>query len=590
MKQFFKFFFASLTALFIFSFLGFLILVGIVAIASADEEIEVEANSVLWVDLGYAIPERTSDNPFQNFDPVSMTADNPVGLDNILASIEAAKDDDKIKCIYLDMNAMPSGLATVDAVRDALVDFKESGKSVIAYGDLVSQKAYYLASAADEVYMNPEGYFAFNGIGVQLAFLKGTLDKLEIEMQPFYVGKYKSAFEPLARKDISEPNEEQIRYLFDDITNHFMGNIADGRGMTIARLNEIANNLEVTRPKDALANGMIDNMLYWDELVDILHERAGSDSEEDLNTISVGKYSKTVKKGKGVTKDKIAVVYASGSIVDGEGEVDNIGGTKFGKTIAKLRKDDNVKAIVLRVNSGGGSALASEIMWREVGLASEEKPVIVSMGDVAASGGYYIACNADKIYAEPSTITGSIGVFGVMPNMEKFFENKLGVTFDEVEMHEHAVFGTGLTPLDDKEKEVIQQGVDDIYVTFITRVADGRGMDTASVHKIAQGRVWTGNQALDNGLIDAIGGMDAAIADAASMADLEEYRLVSYPEEKDPFEELMNQLTGGSSAKVKAEQAMQEEMGLFFTYYQKVAEILEWNTYQTRIPFDLVIK
>ena len=580
MKQFFKFVFATMTGI----ILLFLLFIGIVAaIASAagkEKKSTIEANSILALDLNYRIPEVTDNNPFAGLSVGNMNPKKAVGLTEIRACIKKAKTDDNIKGIYLELGINDNGFATLEAIRQSLLDFKKSGKFVYAYGEVLTQKAYYLATAADKIYMNPNGGMELRGLGREIMYFKGMFDKYGIEVQDFHCGAFKSAIEPFVRTDMSEPNRQQLLNIYGDVYSHFITNISKERKIDTAELNSIVNNLRAESPEDDKRLKLIDDAIYYDQVLDKLKEKTGTDKKKDLNSIDLAKYAGTLDDGK-EGSSKIAVVYAQGNIVDGEGEDGEIGGEKFAKLIRKLRRDEKVKAIVLRINSGGGSALASDVMWRELVLAKKDKPLVVSFGDVAASGGYYIACMGNRIFAQPNTITGSIGVFGLIPNARKLFNDKLGITFDEVEVNKHGVFGGGTKPLDAEESAFVQRSVEKIYSEFKSRVAEGRGKDTAYIETIAQGRVWTGNQGIANGLVDEIGGLDEAIAYAAKTANLKDYYLKNYPEEKSWQEKLAESFGDAKAGWVK------EQLGEQYDTYKALEWLKKTKGVQARMVYDL---
>ena len=580
MKQFFKFVFATMTGI----ILLFLLFIGIVAaIASAagkEKKSTIEANSILALDLNYRIPEVTDNNPFAGLSVGNMNPKKAVGLTEIRACIKKAKTDDNIKGIYLELGINDNGFATLEAIRQSLLDFKKSGKFVYAYGEVITQKAYYLATAADKIYMNPNGGMELRGLGREIMYFKGMFDKYGIEVQDFHCGAFKSAIEPFVRTDMSEPNRQQLLNIYGDVYSHFITNISKERKIDTAELNSIVNNLRAESPEDDKRLKLIDDAIYYDQVLDKLKEKTGTDKKKDLNSIDLAKYAGTLDDGK-EGSSKIAVVYAQGNIVDGEGEDGEIGGEKFAKLIRKLRRDEKVKAIVLRINSGGGSALASDVMWRELVLAKKDKPLVVSFGDVAASGGYYIACMGNRIFAQPNTITGSIGVFGLIPNARKLFNDKLGITFDEVEVNKHGVFGGGTKPLDAEESAFVQRSVEKIYSEFKSRVAEGRGKDTAYIETIAQGRVWTGNQGIANGLVDEIGGLDEAIAYAAKTANLKDYYLKNYPEEKSWQEKLAESFGDAKAGWVK------EQLGEQYDTYKALEWLKKTKGVQARMVYDL---
>jgi protease-4 len=580
MRQFLKFVLATIVGLFMFCFLGIVFLVAIAHFSKNDKDTVVEANSVLRLDLNYPIHEKSEENPFAAWGIGAKKSKKGIGLSEIRECIRKAKTDDNIKGIYLDMGLYSNGMATTEAIRDALIDFRKSGKFVYSYGEVISQKGYYLVSASDQIFINPAGGMELKGFGAEIAYYKGMLDKLGIEVQDFHCGAFKSAIEPFIRTNMSEPNRQQLTLIYTDVYTHFLNNIATARKIDTAQLGVIINNLQAETPQKDVELKLIDGAVYYDQVLDKIKERVGIDKKKDVSFIDLADYSSTITKDLS-EQSKIAVVYADGEIVDGKGRDGEIGAESFSKMIRKLRADDKVKAIVLRVNSPGGSALASDIMWRELMLAKKDKPLIVSYGDLAASGGYYISCMGDKIFAQPNTITGSIGVFGLIPNAQKFFTDKLGITFDEVKVTKHGVLGGITKPLDPEEAAFAQRNVEKTYREFKLRVAEGRHKDTAYIETIAQGRVWTGNQGIANGLVDTIGGLDDAIAYAAQKANLKNYRLKEYPESKS-IEEKIEESFGEMKAN-----AIKEELGDQYTFYKTVQWMKTTSGIQARMIYDL---
>jgi protease-4 len=518
-----------------------------------------------------------------------MKIKNKIGLNDILKNIQLAKNDDKIKGIYLDLSYISAGMATIEEIREALIDFKTSGKFIVSYSEGYSQKAYYLASVSDKIFLNPVGSIDFKGLSGQVMFFKGTLDKLEVEAQVIRHGKYKSAVEPFLLTEMSEASREQMTAFIGSIWDHMVASISESRDISVKELNRYADSLMVGTPDEALAYGFIDSILYQDQVTAYVQSLMGMEKDE-FDYLSMTKYAKYNKMSSDVkyNENKIAVIYGEGDIVSGEGDETKIASETMAEAIREAREDENVKAIVLRVNSPGGSGLASEVIWREIILTKEVKPIVVSMGNLAASGGYYIACPADRIYANPTTITGSIGVFGMIPNMEKFFENKLGITFDGVNTNEHSDYMSVNRPMSDFERNKIQSYIEEFYDIFIGHVADGRGMTKAQVDSIGQGRVWSGVDAKRLGLIDEYGGMTTAIQGAVELAGLEEgnYMIVEYPKQKDIFEQLVADITGMASM-FFAKQEMGEEA---FFYYQYAKTFLEIEEVQTRMPYDIIIE
>lgn len=530
----------SLVVLF---FLFFIIIMGIVASTSDEDKVDVKENSILRITLSENISERSADNPFEDFDFMSFENNSSLGLKEIIATISKAKVDQNIKGIYLDVSMVSGGLTTVEEIRNALLDFKKSNKFIYAYSEVYTQKAYYLASVADSIYLNPAGLLELKGFNAQYMFFKGALDKLEIEPQIIRVGSFKSAVEPYMQTQMSDSNKLQTNVFLGSIFNHMIANIADARKLNADSVNNIAVDLKVRNAEDAVKYKLADALRYKDEVLNTLMMASNRSSIKDLNFIDLKKYIKSAKPNISTDKNKIAVIYANGEIVGGEGNENIIGSERISRAIRQARLDDQVKAIVLRVNSPGGSALASDVMWREIVLTKKVKPVIVSMGDVAASGGYYIACAADVIVAEPTTITGSIGVFGILFNAQKFFNNKLGITFDQVKTGKYADLGDYTRALTESERFIIQNEVNRIYEDFTQKVALGRNMPIEKVKSIAEGRVWSGIDAKRIGLIDEFGNTDTAIAIAAKKAKLDSYRIISLPEIEDPIKKLMKNLS-----------------------------------------------
>jgi protease-4 len=554
--------------------------------SSGDKKtIKISNNSILHLTLNKPIKDRTSNNPFENFDFSSMESKNGLGLDKIIASIEKAKTDDRIKGIYLDVTSIPAGMATLEEIRAALVDFKKSKKWIISYSELYTQSSYYIASVADQICVNPAGIVEHRGLSSELMFFKNALEKLEVEMQIIRHGKFKSAVEPYMLEKMSDANREQYQLILNTAWGSMTKDVAKSRGISVAKLNELADNMTIQDAKIAKAEGLVDELYFKDQVLDLLRKKLKIEADEEISSIALNKYANTLKskkKSKVDADNQIAIIYAAGGIQSGKSKDGSMGSETISKAIREARLDDNIKAIVLRVNSPGGSALASDVMWREVVLAKKAKPVIVSMGDVAASGGYYIACAADKIVADEKTITGSIGVFGVVPNAQGLMNNKLGITFDRVKTNKHADLMSVFKPLSAQERDIIQIGVEKIYDDFITKVAEGRGMTKEQVDSIGQGRVWMGLDALEIGLVDEIGGLDKAIAIAKKSAKLDNYELVAYPKQKDPFEELIEELEMNIETRV-----MNSVLGNEQKYYKKLQSVTTQSGIMARMPFDI---
>ncbi|TAH40878.1 MAG: signal peptide peptidase SppA [Bacteroidetes bacterium] len=589
MKQFFKFMFASMAgfvlAMILFFIISLIILSAAVSSMSSETKIVIKKNSVLELRLDKAIEERTSNNPFDDFNFGELSSNKNLGLNDILKNIKKAEKDENIKGILLNLTSVSAGGATIEEIRNALVDFKSSKKFIYAYGEELSQGAYYLASVADKIYLHPEGGIDFKGLRAELMFFKGTLEKLEVEPQVIRHGKFKSAVEPFINDKMSPENKEQIRTLIQSFWNNYLVNVSEQRKKSIEKLQIAADEFSARDAEGAIAAGLADSLAYFDQVQEVISTISGTGPDEKVKFITLNKYDKVYVKGMTeLSTDKIALIYASGDIVSGQGSDDQIGSDKMAETIRKARLDDKIKAIVLRVNSPGGSAMASDVIWREVLLAKKKKPVVVSMGDYAASGGYYISCAADSIVAQPNTLTGSIGVFGLLINAQKLFNNKLGITFDTVKTGRYADIGTISRRLSNDERDLIQMQVEKIYSTFIKHVAEGRNMTTEYVDSIGQGRIWSGNDALRLGLVDAIGGIDEAIAIASRMAKLEKYRVIQLPEQKELFEKILEDLNAEANVYFT-----KRELGDQYKYYEKLKGMIQNNGIQARIPFEMEI-
>ena len=584
MRGFFKTFFAALLALVAFSIVILFVIFTIIGGIFSPAKPAVGGKAVLVVDLGQTYKEQGVDNPLSNFDGEDEY-DVP-GVYDIVRLIHHARSDSAIKGIYLKCNNDPNGFATNEEIRRAIAEFREAGKFVYAYGENITQKAYYVASVADAIYCNPKGDLEWKGFASQMLYLKGALQKLEIEPQIFYAGKFKSATEPLREDHMTDANRLQLTELLNDFYNRLLYTTAHSRQLDTTVLRKCVNESLIRSPADALQYKLVDGLKYDDEVKDEIRARLKVDKHAWLNFVPIAKYAKAVDyKAKG--KDKISLIYAEGEVVDGKGESNDIGSDTYRWLIRKARFDKEVKAIVIRVNSGGGSSLASENIWREISLARKEKPVVVSFGDVAASGAYYFSCNADSIFALPGTITGSIGVFTIIPNLQSFFKNKLGVTFDGVKTGPEADVLSSTRPLTPHERSLVQNVIDTIYHTFKSRVADGRKMDIGFVDSIAQGRVWSGTLGHSLGLVDNIGTLQDAIDCAARMAKTSDYRLVESPEPGSIFDRLRSAWKHSAST-----QAVKDELGedgyRTYTTLKKVKSMI--GVSQTRLPFDLSIE
>ncbi len=586
MKQFFKFMFASMLGFLLSSVLLFFIFIGIlasIASFSSRDSVEVDKKSVLHLDFKTEIVDRGGRGPFDDFDFMSFSTSSAIGLNDLINNLKKAKEDENIEGVLLDLTTVRSGWASVGEIREALLDFKESGKFVISYGETYSQNAYYLASVSDGIYLHPEGVIDFRGINAELLFLKNMLDRLGIDPQIIRHGEYKSVGEPFFLEQMSDENREQIMSYIGSIWNNMLSDIAVSRGVSANHLNEVADAFNTRNATLALDNGMIDGIMHRDEILAYINDKLGQEEDEKINFVGLGRYTKAPLPKSMVkprSRDKVAVIYASGNILPGEGG-ERVIGTSMARAIREARLDDSVKAIVFRINSGGGSALVSDIILREVQLAAEAKPVVASMGDVAASGGYYIACAADKIIASPTTITGSIGVFGMIPNMQDFFNQKLGITFDNAKTNELSDLASISRPLTNREEEIIRESIEQVYETFIQHVAKGRDLPVTTVDELGRGRVWSGAEAKQNGLIDDYGGLTRAIEVAVELAELEDYRLVELPARKDFFARIMEDFGGVQ------ERMLQKRLGAAYHYYRQVEEYNQMTGILARMPYDI---
>ena len=569
------------------------LLICLSAAGSSSSDVTVKDNSVLRISLTADMPDKVTDG--MSFDYMSMTPVKQIGLNDALKSIEKAKTDDRIKGIYLDMDGASAGTATIEELRNKLIEFKESGKFIISYATAYSQFGYYLASVADEVYVNPQGGMSWQGMCSQIMFYKNVLEKLGVEMQVFRHGQFKSAVEPYICDKMSPANRKQYSVLLNSIWGRVCQGISEARGISVEDLNMYADSLSLRKAEDAVALKFADAVKYYDEVIDELKAKSGFDGKDKDMFIDLEKYAKAsvpgVKENK--SKNEVAVLFAEGEIVDGNGGKGQMGGDKIAEELRKIRENDDVKAVVLRVNSPGGSGLASEVMWREIQKVKQAgKPVVVSMGNLAASGGYYISCSADYIYAQPTTLTGSIGVFGMFPNLQGLVTDKIGLTIDTVCTNAHSDFGSTMRPVTEMEYNYVQQSIEDFYDTFLTRVFDGRKgkgveghvlSEKALVDSIGQGRVWAGSDAIAIGLVDELGSLNDAVKKAVELANIPDYKIVEYPAKKEWFEELAEQFD--ISTKI-----MKSELGENYIYYQNAKRIAETSGIQARMEHDIVIK
>jgi len=565
-------------------FLGFLLLIGSIMSISKEEKVDVKEHSILHINLNETIQERGNKNPFNVSSVLNFNVDQNLGLDEILASLKKASEDPNIDGIYLDISGVNAGLSTTEEIRNALIQFKESKKFVYAYSEFYTQKGYYLASVADSIFLNPSGLLELKGLNAQYMFFQHALEKLEITPEIIRVGSFKSAVEPYMSDHMSDSNRLQTNVYLSSLFGHMIENIALARKLNVDSTYSIATKLKVRNAEDAVTYRLADALIYKDELLDRFVKKTNQSKIDELKFITLKKYAKANPDKVKIAKNKIAIIYANGEIVGGEGDENSMGSESISRAIRKARLDSEVKSIVLRINSPGGSALASDIIWREVVLTKKVKPVIVSMGDVAASGGYYIACAADTIVAEPTTITGSIGVFGVLFNAQNFFNNKLGITFDQVKIGEFADLGDYTKPLSPAERMIIQNEINRIYNDFTSKVAAGRNMPQDNVKRIAEGRVWSGIDAKRIGLVDVLGNIDDAVNIAVKKAKVSDYRIVNYPELEEPFEKIMKQLGGNVKSYF-----MPEEYKALAPYLNTLESIKSNKGIQARLPINFQI-
>jgi protease IV len=588
MKNFLLYTLATITGIIIASILFFFVMIGSLSaiVASADKQVTVSDKTVLILKAGIPIPDRGDPSPWSGFDFVNMTFSPTPGLNDILNNIKKAAGDKKITGILIENGLLSPGWATTDEIRNALVKFRESGKFVISYTDYVlSQEGYFLSTAADRIYMNHGAMIDFKGLSGEVMFYKKALEKIGVDVQVFRHGKFKGATEPFILDEMSKENREQIKEYVGSIWAHVVSDISESRNIPAGEVNKLADNLAANIAEDAMKNKLIDGVIYRDALIDTLRSLTGTDKNDKVNTISMSRYSKVPDPNKVFsTVNRIAVIYAEGSIVMGKGNDSNIGGNYYAEIIRAQRLDSNIKAIVLRVNSPGGSAVASDLMWRELDLAAKAKPLIVSMGNYAASGGYYISAPAARIYASPVTVSGSIGVYVMTPNVGKLLKDKLGISTETVNTNTHSDFPSIFRPMNSLEQQIMQKSIENIYTDFVSRVSDGRKMRTTFVDSIGQGRVWSGKSARSLGLVDEIGGLTDAIKGAAQLAGIEKYSVREYPVIEDPYTKILSGLSGEAKMRILA-----KELGEYARYYSEIRELATLSGVQARLPYFIEI-
>lgn len=588
MKTFLKMLLAVIAGLIITGILFFVIMLSLFSAmaAAGTKAVDIPEKSVLVIKTAALIPDRTGTNPLAMFDPFTMSLTGTPGLNDLLKNLRKAAEDDDVSGILIENGTMPSGWATADELRTALEEFRKSGKFVYSYSDyIMMQESYFISTAADRIWLNPTSAFDFKGLASEVTFYKEALEKLGVEVQVIRHGRFKGAVEPYMLDRLSEENRFQISEYIGSIWDHVVKVISESRGVPAERVMQLADSLAGYDVARMAAAGMIDGTIYRDQLEDSIRVAAGIEEDKKINYVPMTKYSKvTVKQDSKPGKAKIAVLFAEGSIVMGEGDDTSIGGNRYAAEMRKLRLDTAVKAVVFRVNSRGGNAIASDLIWREVELTSRIKPVVVSMGNYAASGGYYISAAADKIMASPVTLTGSIGVFGLIPNAQTLLDRKLGITSEVVSTSKHSDAPSLTRPLTAYEKAALQANVERTYNTFTGVVAEGRGMRQTAVDSIGEGHVWSGADAAGIGLVDAFGGLSDAVREAASLAGVENYRIVEKPEASDLYTKLLKEMTGTLRARV-----ISSELGAASRYWHDLKEIMSASGVQAVLPYYIEI-
>lgn len=588
MRQFFKFAFAS--CLGVFLAMGALVLVFvIIGLSSGDEKVSVSQNTVLELKFDKTIPEKTNNTPFK-FQGFSKADNETLGLLDIQKAIRHAKSDKNIKGIILDISSFAGGFSKASVVRKELEDFAKSGKFIMSYGDYYSQGSYYLSSVSTNMFLHPLGMIDFKGLGAMIPFFKDMLDKIGVKAQVFYAGKFKSATEPFRLSHMSEENRYQVREYLHDLNEILIADIARSRNLTVADVISIMNNYDGHDADIAKSKKMIDNIGYYTDMLDAVKAKMGLKPVDKLNKIELNDYVSTYASTEDFSsKDKIAVVYAEGDIIDAKGENGQIGSEKYISILRKITADKNVKALVLRVNSPGGSAIASESILHEIKMIKAQGiPVVVSMSDYAASGGYYISCAADSIFAEANTITGSIGVFSIFPNVQELMNKKLGINFDTVNTGHYSTAFSPYFPVNGDQAILMQKSTERMYSIFVDRVAKARKMTPAQVNEIAQGRVWTGEDAIKVGLVDKLGGLEDALASAAKLAKLKKYRKTEYPKIKDPLQQILDELKGNKDD--QEVRLLKSQLGEYYTFYDQLKKLNSMRGVQMRMPYDVIIK
>lgn len=586
MKEFFKYLLASMLGLFLTFIILFFVFLGMVKsmMSFAENEIVAVPNkTVLYINFNQAISDRTPKPSL--FDVWNTESSKAIGLNDILKNLDKAKQDPNIEGIYMELGFIQAGISTLEEIREAMIDFKTSGKFIITYSEYMSQGAYYLSSVSDKIYLNPKGMLLFKGLNAQVIFYKGLLEKLSVEAQIVRHGQFKSAVEPYMLDKMSKASRKQTQTYINSIWNSMLHSIAESRDLDVSALNKMADNLEIFNPELILKNGLVDGLKYKDEVLLELKKRLSIDEDDDISSMTLAKYTNSPNLEINKSRDRIAIIYANGVMMAGEGNDEYIGSYGISRAIRKARNDKRIKAIVFRINSGGGDMIASEVIRREIELATKVKPVIASYGDVSASGGYWATCQATRIIAKETCLTGSIGVFGMMPNIQGLLNEKLGISVDIVNTNKNSDFVNITRPLSSYEKSVLQANVEKGYASFIELVAKGRGLRESFIDSIGQGRVWSGKDALKLGLIDEFGGLKRAIELAAEYAELDKFRIREYPVQKDPIEQLLQNYMGASiQSKI-----IENELGEAYKYVKYIREFSKLKGIQARLPFEIII-
>lgn len=588
MKSFLKYTLATITGIIIAGLLFFFVSLASFSlmIASAEKPVTIGSNSVLVLNTGLTIPERGTSDPWSSFDPIDFTFKPSPGINDIISNLEKAADDEKIKGVLIENGLMINGWAKAEEIRNALLKFKESGKFIISYTNyLLTQESYYISSVSDKIYVNPNAMMEFKGLVSEIIFYKNALEKLGVKVQVIRHGKYKGAVEKYMLDGLSEANREQINDYLSGIWDHVINQISESRGISVEKLNQIADDLIALDNNKALEEGLIDELKYKDELIQELKILTGTEDDKNPERVTMAKYRKVVVNDKEKAEARIAVIYAEGTINMGKGASGMIGGDGFSSMLRKIRESKDYDAVVLRISSPGGNAMASDNMWREIQLTADSIPVVVSMSNYAASGGYYISVPATKIFAHPTTLTGSIGVFGLYPEVSELMENKLGITTDVVKTNENSDLLSVFRGLNSHEEMLYQQHIDRTYDKFVNRVSNGRGIEKEIVDELGQGHVYCGNDALELDLVDYIGGLPEAIEEAARLASLENYEIKEYPEIEDPYTKLLKSLSGDIKSKL-----IRKELGELAKYYDDINELRSLTGIQARLPYFIEIR